>query len=321
MGGMTDLSEIYDAVLTRRARTDRRIFTVDAEGSWMVAKFRKEFPDRAIQVGIAEQNMIGVAAGLAAKGKIVFVNCMATFLTMRACEQIKADVMYNQFYIKLVGTFSGVLGGPYGATHHALEDMAIMRAIPGIDIVVPADPLETEKAVHAIVDSTGCTYLRLGYGRAINRNEYDFRMGQAVTLRPGNDLTLAATGSMVERSLQAADLLAARGVDARVLNIHTIKPIDREAVRSAARETSGIITVEEHSIIGGLGSAVAEVVSECCPAYVKRLGIPDTLCKIVGSSPEILEYYGLTASGIADQAVEFLQANQRRTGCRGKSHD
>ena len=311
MPAAKDLSEVYDAVLTERARTDDRIFTVDAEGIWMVANFRNAFPDRAIQVGIAEQNMIGIAAGLAAKGKNVFANCMATFQTMRACEQIKADVIYNRFYIKLVSTFSGVLGGPYGATHHALEDIAITRAIPDIDVVVPADAIETAQAVNAMIDHPGCVYLRLGYGTPINAEDYRFRMGRAVTLRPGGDVTLMATGSMVARSLAAAELLADRGVDARVLNIHTIKPIDREAITQAARETSGIVTVEEHSVIGGLGSAVAEVVAEECPTYVQRIGMPDTLCRIVGQYDEILEHYGLTARCIADKTRAFLQMNHK----------
>ena len=309
MPAAKDLSEVYDAVLTERARTDDRIFTVDAEGIWMVANFRNALPDRAIQVGIAEQNMIGIAAGLAAKGKNVFANCMATFQTMRACEQIKADVIYNQFYVKLVSTFSGVIGGPYGATHHALEDIAITRAIPDIDIIVPADAAETAQAVEAIIDHPGCVYLRLGHGNPINGDDYRFQLGRAITLRPGNDVTLIAIGSMVERSLAAADLLTSQGVDARVLNMHTVKPIDRQAITKAARQTGRIVTVEEHSIIGGLGSAVAEVVAEESPTYVKRIGVPDTLCKIVGHYDQILEHYGLTPQGIAATTLEFVQTD------------
>ena len=310
----TDLSEVYDRVLTERARTNDRIFTVDAEGSWMVANFRAAFPDRAIQVGIAEQNMIGIAAGLAARGKIVFANCMATFQTMRACEHIKADVVYNGFHVKLVATFSGVIGGPYGATHHALEDIAITRAIPDIDIIVPADVAETAQAVEAIVDHPGCVYLRLGLGRPVNGPGYRFEFGRAVTLRDGGDVTLIAIGSMVERSLAAANLLADKGVEARVLNMHTVKPIDRRAIVDAVRQTGRIVTVEEHNIIGGLGSAVAEVVAEESPTYVKRIGMPDTLCHIIGTYDQILAHYGLTPQAIADETVEFLRTKSSRGG-------
>ena len=309
MPAAKDLSEVYDAVLTERARTDDRIFTVDAEGTWMVANFRNAFPDRAIEVGIAEQNMIGIAAGLAAKGKNVFANCMATFQTMRACEQIKADVIYNQFYVKLVATFSGVIGGPYGATHHALEDIAVTRAIPAIDIIVPADAAETAQAVEAIIDHPGCVYLRLGHGNPINGDDYQFQLGRAVTLRPGTDVTLIAIGSMVERALAAADVLTDHGLNARVLNMHTVKPIDRQAITEAAEQTGRIVTVEEHSIIGGLGSAVAEVVAEESPTHVKRIGVPDTLCKIVGQYDQILEHYGITPQGIAATTLEFMQTN------------
>ena len=302
-----DLSGVYDRVLTERARTNDRIFTVDAEGSWMVAQFRAAFPDRAIQVGIAEQNMIGIAAGLAARGKTVFANCMATFQTMRACEHIKADVVYNRFHVKLAATFAGLLGGPYGATHHALEDIAITRAIPDIDIVVPADAAETAQATEAIIDRPGCVYLRLGFGKSVNGSDYRFEFGRAVTLRDGGDVTLIAIGSMVERSLAAAKLLAADGVEARVLNMHTVKPIDRQAIVDAAGQTGRIVTVEEHNIIGGLGSAVAEVVAEESPTYVKRIGTPDTLCHIIGTYDQLLTHFGLTPQGIAEQTLEFLR--------------
>jgi len=311
MAEEVSLRDSYGKTLAEIGRENPDIVVLDADlcPSTMTGYFGKEFPDRFFGVGIAEQNMIGIAAGLAAKGKNVFANCMATFQTMRACEQIKADVIYNQFYVKLVSTFSGVLGGPYGATHHALEDIAITRVIPDIDIIVPADAAETAQAVEAIIDHPGCVYLRLGFGNAINGNDYEFQLGRAVTLRDGTDVTLIAIGSMVERSLAAAKLLTTQGVNARVLNMHTVKPIDRQAIAEAAKETGRIVTVEEHSIVGGLGSAVAEVVAEESPTYLKRIGVPDRLCKIVGQYDEILEHYGLTPQGIAATTLEFVQTD------------
>ena len=277
----------------------------------MVENFRKAHPQRAIQVGIAEQNMIGVAAGIAAKGKTVFAHTMATFLTLRACEMIRDDIAYNRFNAKIVSSYASVLGGPWGSTHHGLEDVAVMRTIPGMTIVVPAGRDQVKQVARAAVRFDGPMYIRLESDVPVHYAENEFKVGSSIVLREGADITMMAYGAMVGRSLEAARILSGTGVEARVVNMHTVKPIDKQAILDSGKETGGIVTVEEHSIIGGLGSAVAEVVAEKMPeTTIKRIGFEDTF-SVLGRYEDILEHYRLHPPGIAERALAFHESLNR----------
>ena len=298
------LYEVWDKQLAQLAEENRDIYTVDAEALFMVENFRKAHPQRAIQVGIAEQNMIGVAAGIAAKGKIVFAHTMANFLTLRACEMVRNDIACNRFNAKIVSSYASVLGGPWGSTHHGLEDVAVMRTIPGMTIVVPADRAQVKQAARAAVKFEGPMYIRLESDVPIYHHESDFKVGSSIVLRDGTDITLMAYGAMVGRSLEAAHILSEKGVEARVVNMHTVKPIDKQAIIEAGRDTRGIVTVEEHSIIGGLGSAVAEFVAEeMSSTTIKRIGFEDTF-SVLGKYEDILKHYRLHSPGDR-QSLEF----------------
>ena len=311
------MSELYDcrdafaSTLQQLARTDPRIVVVvnDSVGSSKMGGLRKAFPDRVINVGIAEQNMIGISAGLANGGKIPFVCGASCFLTARGLEQIKADIAYSRANVKLCGMSSGLAYGELGPTHHSIEDMAWLRAIANMTVIVPADPLETEQAVREALHFTGPVFLRISRMPvpAVHDEAYQFEIGRAARLREGKDVTLIANGTMVSRALDAAELLAGLGVEARVLNMSTVRPIDREAIFEAATQTGGIVTVEEHTIFGGLGGAVAEVVSTTKPAPVRILGIPGVFAP-TGSAPWLLEHFGLTASGICQAALALVEA-------------
>ena len=301
----SSLYEVWDKAITELAGENPDIYTVDAESAAMVKNFREAYPERAIQVGIAEQNMVGAAAGIAAKGKTVFAYSMANFLTLRACEMVRDDIVYNRFNAKIVGCYASVLGGPWGSTHHALEDVGVMRTIPGMTIVVPADADQVRQVARAAVEFEGPMYIRLESDMPLNRGETDFKVGRSIVLRDGGDITLMAYGAMVGRCLAAAQVLSERGVEARVVNMHTVKPIDSQAILDAARETRGIATVEEHSIIGGLGSAVAEFVAEePTNITIKRIGFEDTF-SVLGKYEDILEHYGLHPTGIAAKVQAF----------------
>ena len=310
------MSELYDcrnsfaSAMIDVARQNPQVVALcnDSVGSTRLTGFKKLFPDRLINVGIAEQSMIGIAAGLAIGGKIPFASSAAAFLTGRATEQIKNDVAYSNTNVKLCGVSTGLAYGPLGSTHHAIEDIAWMRAIAGMTIVVPADPPETEQAVHAAAAHIGPVYLRFSrMGVPIVHDEdYRFEIGQAARLREGNDIALIACGTMVGRALEAASLLEKDGVQARVLNMATVKPIDRKAVVEAALETGGIVTVEEHTIYGGLGSAVAEVVVATHPVGMRMLGIPGVFAP-TGSPAFLFEHFGLTPQAIRDAALDMIR--------------
>jgi transketolase len=271
-----------------------------------VGAFSQKYPERALDVGITEQNLVGVAAGLAARGKLVFVYAMAPFVTMRAFEQVRTDLAYNKQNVKIVTIFGGLVAGPWGATHHSIEDIALMRAIPGMTVLVPADPHETERCLRAAAKLTGPVYLRMGAFLPVHEKEYAFQIGRAVPLRPGSDATIVATGTMVRQALEAHDRLKGRGVQAGVLDVHTIKPLDAAAVREAAQRTGHIVTAEEHGVIGGLGSAVAEVLAEAGAGKLARVGVQDTFCTEVASYPELCEMHGLTAAGIEQAVLSLL---------------
>ena len=302
--------ESYGNALKELGAVNENVVVLDADlaASTKTAVFQKAFPGRHIDCGIAEGNMMSVAAGLAAAGKIPFASSFAMFAAGRAFEQIRNSVGYPHLNVKIGATHAGISVGEDGATHQCNEDIALMRTIPGMVIINPADDVEARAAVHAAADYNGPVYLRFGrLGVPVIYDEatYHFEIGKAVTLREGNDVTIIATGLMVERALQAAEKLAAEGVDARVLNIHTIKPIDRDAVLKAAKETKGIVTAEEHSVVGGLYSAVCETVCAAEPCRIAPIAIMDEFGSS-GPATQLLEVYGLTAENIYQKAKSLL---------------
>jgi len=271
-----------------------------------IGSFTERFPTRHFDVGISEENLIGVAAGLAHAGKLPFVIGMAPFVSMRGFEQIRDDCAYNRNNVKIIAPFAGLEAGPWGATHHAIEDIALLRSVPGMTILSPADSNEALRAVRAAAAIDGPVYIRLGFLMGIDGYDAELRVGEAVTVREGNDLALIATGGCVGSALTAHEALKADGIGARVLNMHTLKPIDRGAIERAARETGRIVTAEEHSVIGGLGGAVAEVISELGVGRLRRVGVRDVFCTEVEPYPELLRIHGLDATGIEAAARSLL---------------
>jgi transketolase len=298
--------DAYRATLLELARQDRRILCLDTDMGGLEDSFQSHLPAQYVDLGIAEANMMTVAAALASAGKIPFVNTMSSFASTRAAEQVKLDIAGNGLPVKIVTTHSGVSAGHFGPSHFALEDVAIMRSFPNLTIVVPADVVETICAVRAAVAHPGPVYIRLGRKETdlVYHAPYSFVVGRAIRLREGSDVTIAASGAYpVLMALEAHAALRAQGIEARVLNIHTIKPIDRDALVAAATQTRGIVTVEDHSVVGGLGGAVAEVVSEESPCRVVRVGMPDRVPDRVGSQLELLERGGVTPERIAAAAL------------------
>jgi len=301
--------DAYGKALARVGEKNKNIVVLEADlsKSTKTEIFAKKFPDRFFQMGIAEQDMVDTAAGFATCGKIAFCSTFAIFGS-RAWEQIRNVVARGRLKVAICFTHAGLSVGEDGASAQANEDIAIFRVIPGVRIIVPADGVETESAVEYIADHIdGTFYLRLGREKSpvVLDKSYKFQLGKAVTLRDGGDVALIACGIMVPMALEAADKLAAEGIKARVINMSTIKPIDRDAILKAARETKGIVTAEEHSIIGGLGSAVAEVVCEGHPTVVRRVGMNDMYGES-GTSKELLEKYGQNPANIADQARKIV---------------
>jgi transketolase len=311
MSALFDCRDAFAQALEEVALHDPRICAVvnDSVGSSKIADFAKRFPERLINVGIAEQTMVGLAAGLANGGKVPFVCAASCFLTGRALEQIKADVAYSNANVKLCGMSPGMAYGELGPTHHSIEDLAWTRAIANLTVVVPADPLETDQALRVAAEMRGPVFLRISRMPvpAVHADDYEFAIGRAVQLRTGSDITLIANGTMVSRALDAAELLAGVDVRARVINMSTVRPIDREAIISAAQETGRIVTIEEHSIYGGLGSAVAEVVSTTVPVPMRILGVPGVFAP-TGSVSWLFEHFGLTPAGVRDAALELVEA-------------
>lgn len=309
MSQLYDCRDAFEDTLRELAGQDARIVAVvnDSVGSSKLTQFKEQYPQRLVNVGIAEQNMIGVGAGLANGGLIPFVCGATPFLTGRALEQIKADVAYSNTNVKLCGMSSGMAYGELGPTHHSIEDMAWLRAIANLTVIVPADSLETEQAVQAAAATFGPMFLRISRLPVpiVHNSTYRFEIGKAARLREGNDITLITNGVLVSRALEAAELLAAKGIQARVLNMSTVRPLDRDAVLAAARETGGIVTAEEHTIFGGLGSAVAEVTATAHPVPMRILGVPGVFAP-TGSAAWLLHYFGLTAQGIFDAALELI---------------
>ena len=301
----------YGEELARLAADYPELVVLDADlsSATMTKTFAAQYPERFFDMGIAEADMMGFAAGLAACGKKPFANSFAMFSAGRAWEQVRNSIAYPHLNVKCVGSHGGLSVGEDGATHQCVEDLALMSAIPGMVVVNPCDGPEMRRAVKALLDYDGPAYLRLGRMAVESVTDetpgYEFTLGKAAMLRDGADVTLAATGLMVQRALAAAEMLAARGVSARVLDFHTIKPLDTEAVLAAARETGCIVTSEEHSVIGGLGSAVASVCAENCPVPVVRHGVMDEFGRS-GKALEVLEAYGLTAEVMVEKAMQAL---------------
>jgi transketolase len=276
-------------------------------GSSKLGGFQDKFPERVINVGIAEQNMVGVGAGLANGGKIPFVCGASPFLTGRALEQIKADIAYSLANVKLVGISSGIAYGELGPTHHSVEDFAWVRALPNIPVIAPADRIETSAAVKWATQHDGPCFLRLSRVGVpdVLPEEHVFEVGKANTLREGSDVTIIANGVLTHRALRAAVILRNRGISARILNMATVRPIDEDAILKAAQEIGAIVTCEEHTVFGGLGSAVAEVVVESHPVPMKMLGVPGIFAP-TGSANFLLDEFGMSPDGISESAVELL---------------
>ena len=302
--------ESYGNALVELGKKHDDLVVLDADlaGATKTATFKKAFPERHIDCGIAECNMMGIAAGLATTGKVPFASSFAMFAAGRAFEQIRNSVGYPKLNVKIGATHAGISVGEDGATHQCNEDIALMRTIPGMVVLNPSDDIEAKAAVEAAYEHVGPVYLRFGRLAVpvINdRPDYKFEIGKAITLREGKDVTIIATGLTVAESLAAAEKLEADGISAEVINLHTIKPLDEEAVIAAAAKTGKIVTVEEHSVIGGLGSAVCDVVAEKAPAKVKKIGINDTYGES-GPAVELIKKYGLDADSIYAAVKAFV---------------
>ena len=291
-----------DALVELADKYDYVVLDADLAEATKTIKFKKAHPERFFDCGIAEGNMISVAAGLAAAGKMAFASSFAMFAAGRAFEQVRNSVGYPHLNVKIGATHAGITVGEDGATHQCLEDIALMRTIPGMTIINPADALEAKAAVEAAMETYGPFYMRFGrYACPTVTEGHKFELGKGIQLRDGKDVTIVATGYMVHLALEAAEALAGEGIDARVIDIHTIKPLDKEIILKAAEETGAIVTAEEHNIYGGLGSAVAEAVCEACPVPVLRIGTEDVFGHS-GKVPPLLEMYGLTSAKIVERA-------------------
>ena len=309
MAKLLDCRDAFSQTLEAMAQADARVCVVvnDSVSSTKLKNFGAKFPERFINVGIAEQNMVGAGTGLANGGMVPYVCGASCFLTARAMEQVKVDLCYSKANVKLCGMSPGMAYGQLGPTHHSIEDLAWTRILPNLAVIVPADPVETAAAMRYSLEHTGPMYLRIARMpvRSVHKDDYTFTLGKAVVLREGSDVTLMANGVLVSRALDAADTLAAAGIEARVLNMSSMKPIDMDAVLDAARTTRGIVTAEEALAAGGLGGAVAEIVAVHHPAPMRILGVPGVFAP-TGSAEFLLEHFGLTAQGIHNAALDLL---------------
>jgi len=295
--------DAYGAALLElgRKRGDVVVLDADLSGSTKTAKFAKAFPERFFNLGISEQDLIGTAGGFSLAGKLPFASTFAVFETGRAWEQIRQTICYSNLNVKLVATHAGITVGEDGASHQALMDIALMRVLPNMTVIVPADGRETEQVIYSIADYEGPVYVRLGRMKVppVMPEDYRFQLGKAHIFYLGKDATIIATGIMVSASLEARQILKSEGLDVGVINMSTLKPLDAEGVLRAAESSRLIVTVEEHSVIGGLGSAVSEVLSEKHPVPVRRMGVRDTFGRS-GKPEELLEFYGLTPDAIVN---------------------
>jgi transketolase len=309
--GMFDCRDSFAATIEALAEADPRIVTVvsDSVGSSKLAGFKKRWPERMVNVGIAEQTVVAVGAGLANGGKVPFVSAASCFLTGRALEQIKADIAYSNVNVKLIGQSSGVAYGELGPTHHSIEDMAWLRLLNNLTLIVPADPWQTEQAIRAAAAMDGPVFVRVSRMPvpALQRRDAHFEIGKAETLVEGDDIAIIANGTMVHRAVAAAATLAQEGIQARVVNMATVNPLDEAAILAAAA-TGAIVTVEEHSVRGGLGGAVAEVVTANTPVPMRIMGFPGFVP--TGSAEWLMEHFGLTEAGIAEAVRQTVARKQ-----------
>ncbi|HLO26536.1 MAG TPA: transketolase family protein [Geobacteraceae bacterium] len=310
MSPMIATRDAYGETLAELGAENVDIVALDADlsGSTKTGVFAKKFPERFFNMGIAEANMVGTAAGLAAVGKIPFVSTFAIFAVGRAWEQVRQSVAYPKANVKIVATHGGVTVGEDGGSHQSVEDIAIMRAVPNMTVIVPADGIETKGAIRAAAAYKGPVYIRLGRNKVptIFPPDHRFEIGKGCELRPGKDLTFVTTGLMTAPAIAAAEILEKEGIAARVVHIATIKPLDQEIILKAATETGAIVTAEEHSVIGGLGGAVAEFLAENHPVPVKRVGVHDRF-GTSGKAEELLKYFGLTAEDLVEAGREIVQ--------------
>jgi len=309
---MTDLRDprkTFGAALVEVGEKNDRVVALSADsssGSGM-SPFHERFPERHFEFGIMEQGIVGISAGMATTGKIPFFVAIAPFVTSRPFEMVRNDLGYMRQNVKVVGRCAGMTYSDLGATHQSLEDIAIIRTIPGFTVVNPGCPVEINKAVHAITDHIGPVYLKLGGPKmpVLFDEDYVFELGKGVTMKEGNDVTLVGTGTVLSKAYEAAEILEQQGISVRLINIHTIKPLDRDLLIKAARETGAIVTVEEHYIAGGLGSAIAETLAEVCPVRMKMIGVDDQFASN-GPYEELLALYGLQPEQIAETVKLFL---------------
>ncbi len=313
--GKTATREAYGLALAEFG-VDERIVVLDADlsKSTYTVTFKKVFPERHFNMGIAEANMVSAACGMATCGKIAFASTFAIFASERACEQVRNSACYPRLNVKVCATHAGISVGEDGASHQCIEDLAIMRSIPNLTVVQPCDAASTRACIKAAIDTEGPFYVRLG--RLAVEDVYDsadifFQIGKGNVIRPGSDVTIIATGLMVQEAQKAAAALSEEGIDARVVDMHTIKPIDKDLIIAAARETGAIVTAEEHSIIGGLGGAVAEVIATSAPCVLRMVGVQDKFGKS-GKPAELLVEYGLTAAVIIEKAKEAIAVKKSR---------
>lgn len=309
MNNIANRKVICDTLI-ELAKDDKDIVVLasDSRGSASLSDFVDSYPNQFIEVGIAEQNLVGIASGLASCGKKTYVASPASFLSMRSIEQIKVDVAYSKNNVKLIGISGGVSYGALGMTHHSLQDIAVTRSIPNLQVLLPSDRHETKKMIEALYKSDIPAYIRIGRNPVedvYKDSDFEFKIGKANEMCSGNDIAVIATGETVKIALDAAKELEKEGIGCRVINMHTIKPLDEDAILKCAKETKGIITIEEHSIYGGLGAAVSEVVVNNHPVKVKIIGIADE-SPVTGNSKQVFEYYGLTSENIIKLSKEIL---------------
>lgn len=302
--------QVICSVLLEEAKHDKNIVVLcsDSRGSGSMTEFTEKFPEQFVEVGIAEQSLVSVSAGLARCGKKAFAVSPASFLSTRSMEQAKVDVAYSHTNVTLIGISGGISYGALGMTHHSANDIAVMASIPGMRVYLPSDRFQTDRLIRALLRDGEPAYVRVGRNAVedvYEENRVPFEMNRATVVLDGTDVTLIACGEMVKPAKDAAALLKAKGVSARVLDMYCVKPIDREAVIKSARETKGIITVEEHTVYGGLGSMVSQIVSKEHPVRVRNLALPDAPV-VTGKSQEVFNYYGLNAEGIAKAAGEVI---------------
>jgi transketolase len=298
------------------AKLDERIVLIVGDlGFGVVTPFMEQLPRQFLNAGVAEQNMTGMAVGMALSGKITLTYSIANFPTLRCLEQVRNDICYHNANVKVVSVGGGFTYGAMGATHHAIEDLAVMRAIPGLVIVAPGDPIEARAATRAIIAHQGPCYVRLGKAGepVVHSTAIDFELGKAICMREGQDATLISIGGILQNAVRAAERLAQEGIETRLLSMHTLKPLDIEAVLAAARETQAIFTIEEHSILGGLGTAVAEVLAEAegIKAPLKRIGVPPAFSPHIGSQEYMQQCHGLTDEAITKTVASTLRASTR----------